>query len=116
MPSRTRSLLALVVLGLLLTGGLLGRLACRQPEVLDSPEVLLRHLQAAGLDYEGHQVEPQLEPTDRYSYPGLHLKRCGDPRSWEELTSLVSPRHSPRHVVVRQAVPTPSPGTGITRL
>ena len=65
MPQRPRPYTLALTVSLLLAGGILVRLSCGRPEPINSPEALLRRLDAAGLDYEGHFVSWRPQPTRR---------------------------------------------------
>jgi hypothetical protein len=71
-----------------------------------SPERLHEALTHAGVAYEARAV-----PGSYLQDAGLYLKRAGDPRAWEEVTSL--PRSYPAAwrgcLVVRTAESEPSP-------
>lgn len=79
-------------------GVLVGTLVSHLPRLLtlppDSPETLLERLQTAGLAYEGTWID---SPN-----PGFYLKRKGDSRTWEELSSSIAriPAKMPGWVVV----------------
>lgn len=71
------------------------------PPSIDSEEKIVAKLTLNGVNYDYKRIG--LPDGDTFQLQGVHLKLCGDPRPWSELTERLHPTKA--HVIIRPRMP-----------